>query len=199
MDDRGGKWIIDSTGRRGSVDDFDVHRRPDHLLVRFDDQQVWVPTKLITTQEDDSLFIPLDVAAVFAAERNSSQSDHTTVIPVIADEIQVQKRIHDEGVRITKLVQEVQETVDVPLVTEEVEIRRVPVNRPVDSSVAIRHEGDVVIVPLVEEVLTVQKQLFVREEIHIVKKQQETHHVEQVMVRREEVKTEPASSGEQQL
>lgn len=197
MDGRDGKWIIDSTGRRGRVEDFDLHRKPDHLLVRFDNQQVWLPASLVTTREDGSLHIPVDVAAAFAAERDSSQSGHTTVIPVIAEEIQVEKRIHDESLRITKLVQEVQETVDVPLLAEEVEVRRVPVNRPVDTAVAIRHEGDTVIVPLVEEVLTVQKQLFLREEVHIVKKQRETRHLEQVTVRREEVKTEPARGREQ--
>lgn len=112
-------------------------------------------------------------------------------IPVIVEELQISKRVVEEGVRLDKTVQTSHEQVAIPLATEEIEIRRVPVNRPVDGPVAVRQEGDTLIIPLFEEVVVVQKQLYLREEIHVIKRKQETEHTEQVTLRREEVNIQP--------
>ncbi len=54
----------------------------------------------------------------------------------------------------------------------------------------MRQEGDTLIVPLLEEVLVVQKQLLLKEEVHISKKRTEQHHPEQVTLRSEQVSVE---------
>lgn len=114
-----------------------------------------------------------------------------TVIPVLQEEVQVDKRkVETAKVRIKTTVEERQETIDLPLLHEEVEVRRVPINRPVDGPVAMRQEGDTLIVPLLEEVLVVQKQLLLKEEVHISKKRTEQHHPEQVTLRSEQVSVE---------
>ena len=50
---------------------------------------------------------------------------------------------------------------------EDVEIVRVPVDRVVTIVPSIRTEGGVTIVPILEEVVVLQKQLVLREELHI--------------------------------
>ncbi len=83
------------------------------------------------------------------------------------------------------------EPVAVDLHSEEIEVRRVPVNRDLDAPVAVRYEGETMIVPVVEEVLIVKKQLRLKEEIHIIRKQTVQRHQEEVLLRREEVIVEP--------
>jgi len=65
------------------------------------------------------------------------------------------------------------------------------VNRTVDGPVSVRYEGDTLIIPLLEEVVVVQKQLRLKEEVHVIKKQTERRQPEQVTLRREAVIVEP--------
>jgi uncharacterized protein (TIGR02271 family) len=76
--------------------------------------------------------------------------------------------------------------VDEPLFHDEVEVEHISVNRPVEGPISVRYEDDTIIVPIMEEVLVVQKQLILKEEIHIRKRRIETHQPQQVTLRREE-------------
>ncbi|MBA3534075.1 MAG: YsnF/AvaK domain-containing protein [Ardenticatenales bacterium] len=111
----------------------------------------------------------------------------TLVIPVIEEFLKIQKRQVETGrVRIRKVVQEREETVNVPLLREEVSVERVPVNRYVDGPLDVRYEGDIMIVPVVEEVLVVEKRLVLKEELHISKRQVQTEVPQTVILRSEE-------------
>lgn len=59
---------------------------------------------------------------------------------------------------------------DEQLFGEDVSVERVPVNRILDGPIETRHEGDTTIIPVIEEVLTVQKRLFLREEVRITRR-----------------------------
>jgi hypothetical protein len=63
-----------------------------------------------------------------------------------------------------------QTTIDPSVFKEDVEVQRVPVNRVLDAPAEPRVEDGVTIIPVMEERLKVEKQLFLREEIRIVKK-----------------------------
>lgn len=118
-------------------------------------------------------------------------------LAVAEEQLEVGKRKVETGrVHITKRVVQRQETVDVPLMREEVEIRRVPVNRPVDAPVPVRQEGDVTIVSVLEEVLVVSKQLVLKEELHISRRQSEAHEPQEVTLLSEQVEvTRTAATG----
>lgn len=120
------------------------------------------------------------------------------VVPVIAEQLSVDKRLVDSGaaVRLRKLVHEDVVTVDEPLTDEVVEVERVPVGRPVDAPVAVRYEGDVMIVGVVEERLVVTRQLVLVEELRVSRRRQVRSEPQTVTLRREEVVAErfdPAS------
>lgn len=111
-----------------------------------------------------------------------------TVIPVIQEEIVVDKYIVEKGkVRVSKRISEHEEIIDEPLFHEEVKVERVPVNKVIDVSPSVRQEGDILIVPIVEEQVFVQKRLVLVEELRIRKEVVETHKPLKVTLLKEQV------------
>ena len=111
-----------------------------------------------------------------------------TVIPLLEESVEVQKRVVDKGgVRITKLVHDQEEIVDEMLRQERVTVERVPINQPVDQAPTIRREGSTLIVPILEEVLVVEKRLMLKEELRVTMQQVNHREPQSVNVRREEV------------
>lgn len=114
--------------------------------------------------------------------------DATTLIPVIEEQLVIEKRVVESGkVRISKQIREVEETVDVPLLREEVSVERVPVNRVVEERLPTRYDGDTLIIPVIEEQVFVQKRLVLVEELHVRKQTIETHQPQTVTLLKEEV------------
>lgn len=112
----------------------------------------------------------------------------TTVIPVIEEEIIVDKYIVEKGkVRVSKRISEHEETIDEPVFHEEVRVERVPVNKVIDVSPSVRHEGDILIIPVVEERVFVEKRLVLVEEIRVRKEVVELHQPLKVMLLKEQV------------
>jgi uncharacterized protein (TIGR02271 family) len=132
-----------------------------------------------------------------AAQRGAGgRGDGAVVVPVVAEQLEVQKRkVEGGGVRIRKTVREREEVVDEPLMREEVQVKRVPVNKVVDGPVPVRHVGDTMIVSLLEEVLVVEKKLMVKEELHITKEQVESYRPQRVRLRTEEAVVERVEDG----
>jgi uncharacterized protein (TIGR02271 family) len=160
--------------------------------IRLDNgQQLLVPTEMLVRQQDGSYYLSLRPLEVEQFRRRDADSSETLVVPVIVEELEVQKRIVETGkVRITKVVHERETIVDEPFFRDEVEVERVLINRVVDASVPVRYEDDTMIVPIMEEVLVVEKRLVLKEELYIRKRRVETHRPQQVMLRSEEVRVE---------
>ena len=117
----------------------------------------------------------------------SSPAAEEVVVPVIQEELEIQKQPVETGrVRVTKRVHEREELVDVPIMREEVDIDRVPIDRLLDGPVSMRQEGDILIIPVVEEVLVVEKRLRLKEELHVRKRQRESQVPQRVRLRQEE-------------
>ena len=90
------------------------------------------------------------------------------IVPLLQEEVQIEKRQVATGkVRIRTIVDSVDEIAAATLSEEEVHVTRVPVGRVVTEVPAVRTENGVTIVPVLEEVLVVEKQLVLREELHI--------------------------------
>ena len=128
---------------------------------------------------------------------NQNQQEHLT-IPVIEERVHLDKRVVEKGsVRITKVINEQEVPINIPLIQEEHDIQRVPVNQYVDSPPPpIRYEGDTMIIPIVQEVMVVEKRLMVVEELHITKNKVQTHDVQQVSLRKEEIRIERIPSDQ---
>jgi len=126
------------------------------------------------------------------------RGDGQIILPVIEETLDVQKREVETGrVRITKKVHEREGIVDEPLMEEEVSVTRVDINRVVEGPVLVRHEGDTMIIPLLEEVLVMEKRLMLKAELHITKRQLETHKPQTITLRNEEAIIERINPTEQ--
>lgn len=182
--------VIDQDGVRGSVDrQALLHTNDERVLVRFDNgQTALVEKRLLEAQPDGSYRLNVSIGI---HNQVSSYDANAVIVPVIEEEIEVGKRVVERGkVRIAKTVSEREVLVDQPLMHEHVEVNRVPVNRMVDQAPAIRYEGDTMIVPVLEEVVVVEVRLMLREEVHVVRRREETHEPQRVVVRREDVSVE---------
>ena len=117
--------------------------------------------------------------------------DEPMVVPVLVEELEVQKRPVKTGkVRITKVVHEHETIVDEPLLHDNVAIARVPIQRVVEGPVPVREENGTTIISVVEEVLVVEKRWMLREEIHVRQQRLETHQPQRITLRSEEVQVE---------
>jgi uncharacterized protein (TIGR02271 family) len=199
--------LTDKDGTRGFIDEQDAGWDDERgqVLVRLEDgRQALVPADELRHGGDGSLYLPFSLSELTQvaprasdARRGSGGSgDGAVVVPVVAEQLEVQKRkVEGGGVRIRKTVREREEVVDEPLMREEVQVKRVPVNKVVDGPVPVRHVGDTMIVSLLEEVLVVEKRLMVKEELHITKEKVESYRPQRVRLRTEEAVVERVEDG----
>lgn len=168
------------------------------VLIRLENgRRVIVPAELLKRQDDGTYYLPLSLADLERQYGARVEDGERRVVPVVEEELDVQKRTVETGrVRITKVAHEREEVVDEPLLREEVNIERVPVNRVVEGPVQVRREGNTLIVPLLEEVLVVEKRLMLKEELHITKRRFETREPRAVTLRTEEANIERVDARE---
>ena len=136
-----------------------------------------------------------------AQQQSVAVQDQTTVvIPVIAEQLNIDKQLIETGqVRISKTVREDEQVIDLPLTRETVEVERVAIGQHVAEAPAVRREGDTVIYPVLEEVIVVEKRLMLIEEIRVTTRQTVVREPQTVSVRREEISVErtPATNTEE--
>lgn len=97
-----------------------------------------------------------------------ADADEERVVPLIDEELRVEKRSVVTGkVRVRSVAEAIEEVARASLNEERIEITRVPIGREVDTAPAIRTEGDVTVVPVLEEILVVEKRLVLKEELHL--------------------------------
>ena len=162
-------------------------------------QQCLVPTELLVQQPDGSYALPRCLAEfAYAGSEPRGHQDAPMVVPVLVEELEVQKRPVETGkVRITKVVHERETTVDEPLWHDKVAITRVPIQRVVEGPVPVREEHGTTIISVVEEVLVVEKRWMLREEIHIRQQRIETHQPQRITLRSEDVQVERVPHAEE--
>jgi uncharacterized protein (TIGR02271 family) len=117
---------------------------------------------------------------------NSDAEHDPDVVRLVEETLRLDKRQVSTGkVRISTVVDTVEEVARASLDEEKVEITRVPVDKVVEVAPAVRTEDGVTIVPVLEEVLFVEKRLVLREELHI-RRRIETEDVEVPVTLRKE-------------
>jgi uncharacterized protein (TIGR02271 family) len=200
--------LTDRDGLRGFIDEQDAgwDDKNGQVLVRLEDgRQALVPAQELSRDRDGGLHLPFSLSELTqvsprpsGAQRGAAArgDGRAVVVPVVAEQLEVQKRkVEAGGVRIRKTVSEREEVVDEPLMREEVQVKRVPVNKVVDGPVPVRHVGNTMIVSLLEEVLVVEKRLMLKEELHITKEQVESYRPQRVRLRTEEAVIERVEDG----
>jgi uncharacterized protein (TIGR02271 family) len=117
----------------------------------------------------------------------ASDDKQSVVIPVAREEISVSREVVEKGmVNVRKVVRERVEVIDEPMLHDEVDIERVTMNHAVDAPQPPRQEGDVLIIPVYEEVVTVQRKWVLKEEVRLRRREVQTRHREEVVLREEQ-------------
>lgn len=198
--------VTSKDGVRGTIDvtAWPLDGSKAEVLVQLESgQQLLVPMEALIRQDEGHYVLMLDLAALAPPHGGGASSQQPRVLPVIVEELDVQKRLRETGrVRITKRVHEEEVRIDEPLLRDDVLIEHVPINRFVEEPPSVRSEGNTVIIPLLEEVLVVEKRLLLKEELHLTKRRLETRQPQRVALRREEVtiertETEPHQDNRQ--
>src|SRR5690348_5032379 len=123
-----------------------------------------------------------------AKKQTSRKRIKDEVIPVVREEIRVDKQKREAGRVVVHVVPRMkQQQVEVSLHEDQVKVERVPVNRQVDAAQPSRQEGEVTIVPVYEEILFVEKRLVLKEEIRITRRKTVHKESRRVPLRSEEV------------
>jgi uncharacterized protein (TIGR02271 family) len=187
--------VTDQEGVHGTIDTaaWPLDGSRAEVLVQLESgQQVLLPLKALIRQDEGRYYVPMALTDLEHGRRaGTDPSEPPLMLPVIVEELEVQKRTVETGrVRIHKIVQERETLVDEPLLQEDVVIDRVPINRVVEGPIPVRYEGETMIVSLLEEVLVVETRLLLREELHLTKRRTETHQPARVTLRREDVTIE---------
>ena len=98
----------------------------------------------------------------------SEEEQDRQVIPLVEETVRVDKRETVSGkVRVRTEIDSVEQVVKEALTEESVEVTRVPINQRIEQVPDVRTENGVMIVPVLEERLVIEKQLFLKEELHI--------------------------------
>lgn len=114
--------------------------------------------------------------------------DGDVIIPLVAEELAVTKRVIETGrVAVTRVTRERSELIIEALAQENVEISREEIGRQVESMPVIRQEGDTVVIPIVEERLVIERRLFLKEEVRVRRVRTDTSHQETASLRHHEV------------
>lgn len=156
---------------------------PKALVLLDDGKRLWVPVAALAARPGGGYSLPVGRAHLDAA---------AVVIPVMAERVDVSRRVVDTGVvRLRKVVHEREELVDRTVTRETVRVDRVPMNQVVPGPMEPRQEGDTLVIPVVEEVLVVERRFVLKEEVRVLRQRvTEPAEPERVTLRREEIVVE---------
>jgi uncharacterized protein (TIGR02271 family) len=96
------------------------------------------------------------------------EEQNAQIIPLVEETVRFDKRETISGkVRVRTEVDAIEQVVRETLTDETVAVTRVPANQRIEQVPKIRTENGVTILPVIEERLVLEKQLFLKEELHI--------------------------------
>ena len=174
--------VLGAGGLRGVLLD-PIPNNPDQpVRVQVGERRILeTPAGLLQRQSDGSYSMP------FSADDLDSMASQPKVVPVVAEELDVQKRaVPTGGIRVHRRVLEHEEEVDMDLQREHVQVKRVLFDQEVEGPLPIRREGDTLIIPVVEEVVVVNRRYRLKEEVHVMKTVRTERYQERIPVQRQE-------------
>lgn len=189
-----GARVIDAEGRQAQIVSVTQTGAQPNAVIRIErGPELMLPVSLLAMRQQGVFRLPFAFDALDALSDNAESGQETT-IPVLQEELQIDKRVIDtgKGVRIRKTVSECEQIVDQMLLRDELVVEHVPVGKIVTTAPlpATRYDGDTLVVPILEEVLVVEKQIRLKEEIRITRHRHQVYAPQSVMLKSEAVSVE---------
>ena len=161
--------------------------------------RVRLPQGGVIDLPDSLVSADLEGGAVAAVSFDDLDPGSFDVLQEVEESVKVSVRTLERGRVVARTVTDSrEEPVHASGWRETVEVERVPVGRVVDDIEDVRVEDGVTVVPVYEEVLVVQKQLVLREELHLISRREEVPGPSSVTLRRQRVEVErlpPSDAG----
>jgi uncharacterized protein (TIGR02271 family) len=184
--------VTDAKGVRGVIDPQRLEGGHTHVTVLLQGgQEVQVRAGDLVRRDNGTYYIPHSLTALLEQRitgQVDSDGDNEAVIPVIEEQVRVDKQWVESGrVRITRRTHEEEQVINDTVLHEEVNVERVAINRAIDTLVETRYEGDTLVIPIIEEELVIEKRLILKEEVRVTRRQVETPVSQPVTVHKEEV------------
>jgi uncharacterized protein (TIGR02271 family) len=131
--------------------------------------------------------------------QGDSVSDNSdgNVLQLYAEDATIVRQTVESGrVRVSKVTRTRDQLVDEMLLRTGVDVKRIPVGREIEAIPEVKDDGELIIIPVVEETIVVQRQLVLKEELHIRRVQSTERYQETVKLRHQtaEVTRIPAQS-----
>ena len=125
-------------------------------------------------------------------QQQFNQHENSVTIPVIEETVHLEKKIIETGkVKISKIVNVDTETFNLVHIQDDIQIERIAINEFVQSPPPpLRYEGDTIIIPVLKEVMVTEKRLLLIEEVRITKRKVESKEIQEVVLRKEEIKVQ---------
>jgi uncharacterized protein (TIGR02271 family) len=191
-----GTWqnvvVVRDDGTRGRIVDQPSDETPARLALQFDDGVRLVVDANELKKQPDGTYLLTDGSSGASTTGGVASGTEARVIPVVAEELEVEtRRVMRGSVQIRTRVETHEEVVHVPAVHEDVVVERVPVNMLVEGTPpAVREEGNVLVIPVLEEVVTVEKRLMLREVLRVSRHRTTASTPQVITLRREVVDVE---------
>jgi uncharacterized protein (TIGR02271 family) len=132
--------------------------------------------------------VPRASGSVAAAHRQLRTSGEHLRIPLVEEEIAIDKRVVELGyVQVQKRVEERIDEREVELRHQQVDVERVPIDQVIPEMITPYMDGDVYVVPVIEEEVIVTRQLRLKEELRIRRTAATHRETIRTPYRREEV------------
>ncbi len=114
-----------------------------------------------------------------------------TRIPLVEEEarVEVEERLA-ATVRVSTRTELSEDWVKADLKRSDVQVKTVPVGREIERPPEIRVEGETTIIPVLEEIIVVEKRLWLKEELHVTRREVVETVEEPVVLRRQHVTVE---------
>lgn len=125
-------------------------------------------------------------------------SDAISTLQLHREDVEVtRRRVNGQTVRVSTRTTTHDQHVDEALTQETIQVEHVVIGRAIETVPPVRVEGDVTIIPIVEEILVVERQLILKEEVHMRRVRTIENHRETVTLRRQEAEVTrlPSSTG----
>ncbi len=151
--------------------------------------ELWMPDgqiiRIPTATLKPSPALPSDSPAFEQASATGTAIDGT-IIPVVEERLVVSKRtVPTAKIRLRKDVQEYEQTISESLAARTFDVERIVLNQVVEAAPGVRQEGQTTIYPLVEERLILTKELVLREELRVTRRDTERLDTRTVQLQRE--------------
>ncbi len=119
---------------------------------------------------------------------NAEQATEEVVIPLIAEQLVVDKRVVETGtVRLHVRTEEHVEVVEAPLLQVQYTVEHVALGQVVEAVPPIRYEGETTVYPVLEERLIVRREMVLVEEVRVTRREVRTVETQSHVLRREEL------------